>query len=350
MLSNLSKYLTFNDIGILPRYSSLLSRTCANINTKLDNNSYNIPWIPANMDTVIDTELAKKIGEHKGCVIFHRFTNTEKILNWYKEFPEAYFSVGSILTPNSTNKELLNELYIMRGCRRFCIDIAHGDSIHCVETIKYIRQLDELHANKVFGPKRASIIAGNVCTYDGYLRLVNAGANIIKVGIGPGSVCTTRIMTGVGVPQFSAILECNRAKKYLEHHGVNSYMIADGGITHPRDAVISLGAGADAVMMGKLFASTFEAPIYKNKQQYRGQSSSEFMNDYYKKGNKNRTAEGVAFSITNNYSCDDLISKFNGGLQSAMSYVGAHNLKEFKENIEFFQTSSNYMVESNYRS
>jgi IMP dehydrogenase len=332
------RFLTFDDVGIIPRFNKIISRLHTNIETKLGRDLYKLPFIPANMDTVIGSNLAEVSKERGAPIIFHRFAPIEEQIRWVKDFPHAYTSLG--VQESLDNFEALYH----QGCRRFCIDIAHGHSQVVLDTIDKIKYID----------KDNQVIAGNVCTYHGVIDLADAGADIIKIGVGPGAACITRMMTGVGVPQFSAIQECFRAKQVLKEKGINISLIADGGIKHPRDAVLAIAAGADAVMMGSVFARTFESATLKNVLndkvygRYRGQASSEFMDEYF--GNtKKRQAEGVSFDVEINKSAKDVFDEYEGGLRSAMTYCGTDNLKDFRENAEIFESTSNFMVESNYR-
>lgn len=335
------RFLTFDDIGLIPKFNKIASRLNTNINTHLNRDVYKSPFIPANMDSVIGPKLAQICRERGAPIIFHRFAPIDEQINWIREFPEAYMSLGV-----QESLENFNKLY-EAGCRRFCIDIAHGHSQVVIDTIKIIKDKDLMN----------QVIAGNVCTYEGVWDLADAGADIIKVGVGPGAACITRMMTGFGVPQFSAIQECNRARED-RWKNVKSlqkiYLIADGGIKHPRDAVLALAAGADAVMMGSIFARTFESAAPKHEfgdkiyGRYRGQASSEFMNEYF--GNsKKRQAEGVAFDVEITKSAKDVFEEYEGGLRSALTYCGTDNLDTFRRNVEIFESTGNFMVESNYR-
>ena len=332
------RFLTFDDVGLIPKFNKIQSRLDTNIETKLGNDIYQTPFIPANMDSVIGPELAEICKKRGAPIIFHRFAPLETQLEWLRQFPEAYFSVG--VQESSTNFLALYNA----GCRRFCIDVAHGHSESVMNAIRYMKQKDS----------NITIIAGNVCTYDGVFDLYKAGANIIKVGVGPGAACITRMMTGVGVPQFSAIQECFKAKSRIKTLGDEVTLIADGGIKHPRDAVLALAAGADAVMMGSIFAKTFESAAPKHEfgekvyGRYRGQASSEFMNEYFGDAKK-RQAEGVAFDVEITQSANDIFDLYEGGLRSALTYHGTEKLNQFRENVELFESTSNFMIESNYR-
>ena len=335
----MKRFLTFDDVGLVPKFNKILSRLHTDLKTQLGRDSFKSPFIPANMDSVIGPKLAQICKERGAPIIFHRFAPIEEQVKWTKEFPEAYMSLG--VQESSANLEALYEA----GCRRFCIDIAHGHSQVVLDAIKKIKDFDKMN----------QVIAGNVCTYNGVMDLAEAGANIIKVGVGPGAACITRMMTGFGVPQFSAIKECSSAKHDLLYgKSIKIELIADGGIKHPRDAVLALAAGADAVMMGSIFARTFESAAPKREVEgktigrYRGQASSEFMNEYFG-DTKKRQAEGVAFDVEITKSAVDIFEEYEGGLKSALTYCGTDNLNNFREESEIFESTGNFMIESNYR-
>jgi len=326
------RFLTFDDVGLIPKFNNIASRLDTNLTITLHKDKFKSPFIPANMDSVIGTDLAKICRTRGAPIIFHRFAPIQQQIEWIKEFPDAYLSIG-VKTNN------IDTLYYA-GCRRFCIDIAHGHSQSVLDAIKKIKDLAD-----------TQVIAGNVCTYAGVIDLANAGADIIKVGVGPGAVCITRMMTGMGIPQFSAIKECYKAKYDLWDQDKDVYLIADGGIKNPRDAVLALAAGADAVMMGSIFARTFESAAPKQKNgvktygRYRGQASSEFMDEF----NIKRQAEGVAFDVEITKSANDVFDEYEGGLRSALTYCGTDNIEDFKRNAEFFESTDHFMMESNYR-
>jgi IMP dehydrogenase len=333
------RFLTFDDVGLVPKFNRITSRLHTDLKTQLGRDSFKSPFIPANMDSVIGPRLAQICKERVAPIIFHRFAPIEEQVKWVKEFPEAYMSLG--VQESASNLEVLYEA----GCRRFCIDIAHGHSQVVLDTIKKIKDFD----------KENQVIAGNVCTYDGVMDLAEAGANIIKVGVGPGAACITRMMTGFGVPQFSAIKECFSAKHDLLYgKSIKVNLIADGGIKNPRDAVLALAAGADAVMMGSIFARTFESAAPKKEVdgktlgRYRGQASSEFMNEYFG-DTKKRQAEGVAFDVEITKSAVDVFEEYEGGLRSGLTYCGTDNLDDFRKNAEIFESTGNFMIESSYR-
>jgi len=357
----MKKYLTFDDVGLVPKFNKIASRTHTDISTILDNKKYNYPFVPANMDTVISKSMVDKISKLNGMVIYHRFCPIEEKLQIIKDYPKTYMSIGI-----SEEEKKTVDILLENGVKNFCVDVAHGHSEQVGDIIKHIRKYQK-DTNQNYDDY--CIIAGNVCTAEGYKYLASCGASSIKGGVGGGSACTTRMKTGFGIPQFSAIQECNRAKQELLKEGKKTWLIADGGIKNPRDCALAIGAGADMVMMGNLFAKTFESAgkkyikddsgykliteILENYPKiyshYRGQASHNFMKSYY--GDKKiRVAEGVDFYTECIGPVEAVIDEYSGSLKSSLTYSGAKDIKEFKNNVEFFESSSNYMVESNHRS
>ena len=205
----------------------------------------------------------------------------------------------------------------------------------------FIAELKRTHPDK-------DVIAGNICTPMAYHDLVNAGADAVKVGIGPGAACTTRMITGFGVPQFSAIRECAAVADKLRVP-----LIADGGIRGSRDIVIALAAGASTVMIGKLFALTEESAAAKRQgadgmreAKYRGQASEDFQSDFYGGLKEYTVAEGIDFWAAVTGSAQALVDELMGGLRSGMTYGGARNLKELQRKAEFVEVGPAYGAES----
>jgi IMP dehydrogenase len=197
------------------------------------------------------------------------------------------------------------------------------------------------------------VIAGNVCTPMAYQDLVNAGADAVKVGIGPGAACTTRVVTGFGVPQFTAIKQCADLAQKLRVP-----IIADGGIRSSRDLVLALAAGASTVMMGKMFALTVESAAKKRgsgitssceEACYRGQASEDFQKDYYGGLKEKTVAEGTNFWAPVSGPAQDLIDELLGGLRSGLTYGGARSIKELQRKAEFMEVTSTYAAESHPR-
>jgi IMP dehydrogenase len=339
--------LTFDDVALVPRYNNVSSRTEPNLSTWLTRNlKVGMPLVPANMDTVIGTELARILVANGGIPIFHRFTDLGTQKKWVEEFQ------GKVVLSCGVGKFDEISSLVDFGPVGLCIDVAHGHSDRMVDLVKRIKDTYPT----------LEVIAGNICTARAYHDLANAGADAVKVGIGPGAACTTRIVTGFGVPQFTAIRDC---ADEAAHFRVP--IIADGGIRNSADVVKALAAGASTVMMGKIFALTVESAAEKEPElhyskafettretgrvmaKYRGQASEDFQNDFYG-GLKDKTvAEGTDFWAPIIGNAQSVIDQFLGGLRSGMTYAGARDIKELQRKAEFVKVTGSYSAESNPR-
>ena len=333
------EYLTFDDVTLVPQYNNVPSRLHPSLETWLTKNTkIGIPLVAANMDTVIGEDLADLLISNGGIPLFHRFTSFDNQAKWVQKYQDKCFISCGLNDMESTVK-LLD-----MGAKGVVIDIAHG---HSDAMCSFIRTLKKNLPNK-------EIIAGNVCTPMGYQDLVTAGADAVKVGVGCGAACTTRIKTGFGIPQFSAIKNCAEMARKLRVP-----IIADGGIVFERDMVLALAAGASTVMMGSIFAKTKEsaAPKFEKEEngktttlvKYRGQASKDFQDDYYGGLKKGTVPEGVAFYAKCTGSAQDVIDNFCGSLRSALTYGGAKDIKELQRKAEFVKVTSNFGKESHPR-
>ena len=343
----MKKAYTFDDVALVPQYNNVQSRTEPDLSTHLTRRTkVGMPLIPANMDTVIGPELADILIEHNSCPIVHRFMTFEKKLDWVKNFGvNLYVSSG---VKNEDLEEIFRLHEETQGSDTFrgvCFDIAHG---HSKVMLMAIERFKKMLPNK-------EVIAGNVCTAMAYQDLVNAGADAVKVGIGPGAACTTRVVTGFGVPQFTAIQDCYEIARRLR-----APLIADGGIRNSRDVALALAAGASSVMIGKLFAMTYESASQKQHiklpdgttrcvSAYRGQASEAFQKDFYGKLKQGTVPEGVSMETEITKSAEDVISELLGGVRSAMTYGGARTISEFQQKAEFVEVTHSYMTESKPR-
>ncbi len=337
----MKKSYTFDDIALVPQFNNVPSRTEPILESWLTKNrKIGIPLICANMDTTVSEDLAEILLNRGSIPIYHRFTDTlENQKAWVKKHKDKTLISCGIGEAKLKEARLLLDL----GAVGVCVDVAHG---HSDRMCNFIEKIKKMHPDK-------DVIAGNVCTPMAYHDLVNAGADAIKVGIGPGSACTTRVITGCGVPQFSAIYECAQIGKKLRVP-----LIADGGIRSSRDIVLALAAGASSVMIGQLFALTNESAAQKRKSdtspsgyeaKFRGQASEDFQKDYYG-GLKSKTvAEGIDFWANVSGSADELIDRLLGGIRSGMTYGGARSIKELQRKAEFVNVTPSYMMESNPR-
>ena len=329
----------------MPRYNNVESRTEPDLSTWLTKNlKVGMPLVPANMDTVIGSELAQVIVKNGGIPIFHRFTDFETQKGWVEEFE------GRVILSCGVGKFDEISTIIDVDPVGICIDVAHGHSERMVDLVKRIKDTYPT----------LEIIAGNVCTARAYHDLANAGASAIKVGIGPGAVCTTRIVTGFGVPQFTAIRDCAEEATHLRVP-----IIADGGIRNSSDVVKALAVGASTVMMGKLFALTEESAAEKVKDarqgtkygvgigplmaKFRGQASADFQNEYYGGLKEKTVAEGTDFWAPVSGKAQDVIDQLLGGVRSGMTYAGARDIKELQRKAEFVKVTGAYKTESNPR-
>jgi IMP dehydrogenase len=331
----MKKSYTFDDVALVPQYNNVPSRTEPSLETWLTKNrKVQIPLLAANMDTVIGEELADILLNQGTFPIFHRFSPFEDQIKWVKKYGDNTFISCGIQKIDETRKLL--DL----GAAGVCIDVAHG---HSEKMFHFISAIKKTHPEK-------DVIAGNVCTAMAYHDLVNAGADAVKVGVGPGAACTTRMVTGFGVPQFSAISDCAEIAEKLRVP-----LIADGGIRTSRDVVLALAAGASTVMLGKLFALTKESAATKKRDssvpsgflaKFRGQASADFQNEFYG-GLKHKTvAEGIDFWSPVSGSSEELMDTLLGGLRSGLTYGGARNIKELQRKAEFVEVTYAYMHES----
>ncbi len=329
---------TFDDVALVPQFNNVPSRTVPNLETWLTKKlKVKIPIVASNMESVIGEGLADILIASGTMPIFHRFTTLEIQEGWVKKYgPRTFISCG--LRHVDHTMKLLE-----MGAAGVCIDVAHGHSDKMCELISQIK--------KNFPDKE--IIAGNVCTPMAYHDLVNAGADAVKVGVGPGAACTTRIVTGFGVPQFSAIYECGAIAEKLRIP-----LIADGGIRTGRDVVLALAAGASTVMIGKLFALSNESAAPKRasitdpnrlEAKYRGQASEDFQNDFYGALKDKTVGEGIDFWGPVSGSSQQVIDYLLGAIRSGMTYGGAKNIKELQRKAEFVKVMPTYLAESNPR-
>lgn len=324
--------ITFDDVLLVPGYNGIRSRQAVNTEVSLGAFTFQIPIISSNMDTITGSTMAKEIARLGGFGILHRFMSIEENVKEFKEARQA----GAVGISIGVSEEGMDraEALIDIGANIVCVDVAHGHSKMMSQTIKRLREKYK---------KNICIIAGNVATYAGADYLAAAGADVIKVGIGPGSVCTTRIKTGYGVPQLSAIIDCRKVDRPL---------IADGGIRAPGDAVKALAAGASFVMLGGMLSGTEETPgqtqevsaHYDGRPRYvkifRGMASREAQEDFMGAMADWKTAEGISVEVPAKGPVSAVIHDIMGGIRSGMTYCGAQTIKELQRKAQFIQISS----------
>lgn len=319
------EFLTYDDVLLQPQYSELESRAEADTTTKIGELELQVPIISANMDTITGYCMAEEMGRVGGAGILHRFQDPEQVLNFLHLLSKAGVPAIPSIGVQESDRALATKY---RGATKaICLDIAHGHSKAAGRMVDFLRN--------TLG--YSTVIAGNVATKQGARFLMDHGANVVKVGIGPGSVCTTRSVTGHGVPQLSAILDICES--------VDVSVIADGGLKSSGDIVKALAAGADAVMTGSLFAGCPETP---GDGEYRGMASPEAQIGF--RGRiSNRAAEGVAVNVARKPPVEVVMAELAGGIRSGMSYSGARTLSELRSKAVFIKVSSHTIIENGVR-
>ena len=330
--------LDYSDVLFRPKRSTLHSRKEVNLKRtykfKYSNNEWSgVPIIAANMDGVGELKIAKNLNEFE---IMTSLTKQHDVKAIKKcSFIKSIYS-NIALSTGTSDKDFkrINDILKEYSFFQFiCIDIANGYSDHFSKFVKSVR---EKYPTK-------TIIAGNVVTADMTQELILSGADIVKVGIGPGSVCTTRIQTGVGYPQLSAVMECSDAA-----HGLGAHIIADGGCTCPGDVAKAFGAGADFVMLGGMFAGHDEGKgkiIKKNGSKYiefYGSSSNTAVKKHYGGLANYRSSEGKTVRLEYRGKIKDTVLNILGGIRSSCTYVGAPSLKQLSKCTTFVRVNNQF--------
>lgn len=328
------KGLTFDDVLIMPARSDVRSRRDPQLTTKLTKNvSIETPIVSANMDMVTEYDMAFAMNQLGGIGILHRFLSIEDQAAQARRLKEA--GVKNISASVGVGEEFKTraKALVDAGVNVITIDIAHGHSVQMMETMKWLKD----HYPQV------DLIAGNMATPDAARDLIESGADAIKVGIGPGSMCTTRIITGCGVPQLTAIALCAEVAA-----GYGVPVIADGGIRTSGDMVKAFAAGASTVMLGSMLSGTIETPgeIKNGKKQYRGMASRAAQDNWRGGVPEGMAPEGESTQVAVKGHVKDVIFEVTGGIRSGMSYINATSIAEIKEKALFIEMSSNGISES----
>ena len=329
--------LGFKDVMIRPKRSTLKSRSEVNLEREFKFLHSPITWtgipiIAANMDTVGTFDIAKALSDKKLFTAIHKhysIADWSLFLTNFADNIESNIAVSIGISENDS-KKLKHIFSINPNLKFICIDVANGYSEHFTDFVKQTRLK---YPDKV-------IIAGNVVTGEMVEELLLSGADVVKVGIGPGSVCTTRIKTGVGYPQLSAIIECADAA-----HGLGGHIISDGGCTTPGDIAKAFGAGADFVMLGGMLAGHDESGgdiIERNGSAYRrfyGMSSATAMEKHVGGVADYRASEGKTVEVLYKGQVENTLQDILGGLRSTCTYVGASRLKELTKRTTFIRVN-----------
>ena len=351
----ISESLSFDDVLIVPQLSNIRSRGDVDISTVVGGYKLSLPIISSPMDTVTESKMAIALGKAGGLGIIHRFMSIEQQMDEVSKvilarsesgqsIPVAYaIGVGSAEFERylAIQKKFGTEIDFV------AIDIANGHSSLMKDMISSVKgSLSGL------GCGQTKIIAGNVATGEGWLYLAKAGADCVRVGVGGGFICKTRIMTGAGVPTFASVLEADGVRQENAKFSHVS-ILADGGIRYPADLAKSLAAGADAIICGKILAGSDEAPTLQvvekdgvNYKTYRGMASEEIQKEKRGGLKKGTCAEGVSTFIKCTGPLENTLNDFAGGLKSSFTYVDATNLIEYKENTFFTKITEAGLSES----
>jgi IMP dehydrogenase len=313
------------------------SRRAPQLDSKVTKNfSLKTPIISANMDTLTEYQMAIKMAELGGLGILHRFMSPEEQIRQVKLMVAAIKPLGLPVAASIGVKEdgmRRADMLADAGVDILTIDIAHGDSVMMFETLSYVKKKY---------PK-IDVIAGNTAMPEGVKGLIEHGADAVKVGIGPGSMCTTRIITGCGVPQLTAVAMC-----VLEARKHNVPVIADGGIKTSGDMVKAFAAGAQTVMLGSMLSGCLETPgeIEGGRKRYRGMASKDAQVSWRGELPTGMAAEGEARWVNCKGSVENIVHELSGGIRSGMTYLNAYNISDINKNARFMEMTASGMMES----
>jgi len=328
--------LDFKDVLFRPKRSSLKSRSQVELKReyKFRNSGHTykgVPVMAANMDTTGTFNIAKCFSEHGCFVCIHKHYSLDEWKAFAKEYPHVLPNIACSSGTSDTDFEKIQLILdAIPDVTTICLDIANGYSEHFVNYVRKVRGRFPTH----------TIIAGNVVTGEMVEELILSGADIVKVGIGPGSVCTTRVKTGVGYPQLSAVLECADAA-----HGLGGHIISDGGCTCPGDFSKAFGAGADFVMAGGMFAGHDQSGgelVERDGKKYKlfyGMSSNTAMQKHSGGVANYRASEGKTVELPYRGDLNATVLDILGGVRSTCTYVGAAKLKELSKRTTFIRVT-----------
>lgn len=341
----LKEVLSFDDVLLVPQYSEIRSRKDIKTNQSIKlfdkdlNVDFEIPIISSPMSTITEYGMANTLAKLGGLGIVHRYNTIDEQVNQIKKVSYSTKRAAAVGC-SGDNKERTYEL-VKAGTNYICIDVAHGDHIMVKETIEYIKS----------NFSHVAIIAGNVATGKAYRRLSEWGADFVRASVGSGSICTTRIQTGHGIPTLQAIFDCEKVREELVTTNQRAaYIIADGGIKNAGDIAKSIAAGADLVMLGSMISGTYETPgeikltnngEFKFKE-YNGMASKLAQEKW--KGTYS-SVEGVPSLVPYKGYVAEVINEVINNVKSAMSYSGAIDLDEFRENALFVRQTQNSFIE-----
>ena len=327
--------LTFDDVLIRPKRSTLISRSDVNLVREFtfrhtEETWDGVPIVAANMDTTGLFSIAEILQGHKMLTCTQKFYSTKEFSDAWENGVNSEFVAVTCGSTDESFELLKRKMATNKGLKMICIDVANG---YREVFLNFVKKVRGEFPEKI-------IIAGNVATREMTEALILAGADIVKIGIGPGSVCTTRKVAGVGYPQLSAISECADAA-----HGLNGHVMSDGGCSSPGDVAKAFAAGADFVMLGGMLAGHDESGgelvedsggSYKS---FYGMSSAKAMETHYGEIADHRAPEGKEVRVPYRGSLEVTVQSILGGLRSACSYVGARRIKDLPKCTTFIRVS-----------
>jgi GMP reductase len=327
--------LDFKDVLIRPKRSVLQSRSEVSLEREFRFKHSGVKWkgvpvIAANMDHTGTLSMARALAEHQLMTALDKFISVEEWVQFAKQYPDVMPSCFASIGISEHDFNKLAELSSIVNFSHICLDAANG---YTEKYVEFLVRLRKAYPNKV-------IMAGNVVTGEMAEELILSGADIVKIGIGPGSVCTTREKTGVGYPQLSAIIECADAA-----HGLGGYVVADGGCVTPGDVAKAFAAGADFVMLGGMLAGHDECSgemIEEGGRRFKrfyGMSSKEAMEKHHGSVAEYRASEGRSVNVPYRGPVKDTILDILGGVRSTCTYVGAQRLKELSKRTTFIRVT-----------
>lgn len=336
--------LTYDDVLLVPQYSEVLPAD-ANLTTILGHLTLELPFISAPMDTVTEAAMAIAMAQAGALGVIHKNMSATQQAAEVRKVSKKNLPVGGAVSVGDEQFERAKKL-VAAGAQLLVVDSAHGHSKGVLDQVKRLK--------KEF-KKKITIVGGNVATAEGARALIKAGADVVKVGVGPGSICTTRIVAGIGVPQLTAVMDAVE-----EVRKSNVAVIADGGIKYSGDIVKALAAGAAAIMAGGLFSGTDEAPGNvvtvngKKMKMYRGMGSLDAMEmgskDRYgqkdTKSKKKLVPEGVVGYTPYKGTATDILYQLAGGVRSGMGYNGAKDIATLQKNAQFVRITNAGLQES----
>jgi len=333
----MNQAITFDDVLLVPAYNHWESRRVVDISMhdRSGKLTLGLPLMSSNMDTITGVGMADFMGDNKAIGVLHRFMSIDENVSMLKKCRHPTFVSIGCAERELERTEALRDA----GASLFCIDVAHAHAKYVGRTLKSVRS--------ILG-RDACIMAGNVATYAGADYLASCTADIIKVGIGGGSVCTTRIKTGFGIPSLSSIRECAK---------VDRSIVADGGIRTPGDIVKALAFGADFVMLGSMLAGTSPTPgevfvrtdnvgVQVKYKVYRGMASSEVQDEYHGGMTEWKTAEGISVEVPYRDNEDKIIADIIGGLRSGLTYGGANDIRQLQRKLDYVLVTPAGRIES----